>query len=262
MSYHPSPASLAARSLLLRPEKLPLRPPETVAELGRVLVAAPHPDDESLGCGGLLALLAEAGARPVVAFVTDGARSHPGSRTHPPERLRTIREEEAAEALDRLGVGREAARFLRYPDSRLPTPETDAFAEATAVLSDLLLEERPDTLLTPWRRDPHCDHEGSWQLFRAAARQLPVDRRPRWLEYPVWAWAHSSSDRAPCADTGVAWRLDISDVLSKKRAAVYAHETQLGAVTDDPDGFELEEAFVAHFLRPWELFIEPYHPYG
>ena len=262
MSFSPPPASLAARSLLLQPETLPLRPPNAAGELGRVLVVAPHPDDESLGCGGLLALLADAGAAPLVVFVTDGSQSHPNSRTHPHERLREAREAEAAEALDRLGVGREASRFLRYPDSGLPAFETDAFADAAAGLAELLRDAAPDTLLVPWRRDPHCDHEGAWRLFRAAARRLSLGERPRWLEYPVWAWAHRSTDRAPCARDGSAWRLDITDVLDRKRAAVYAHQTQLGAITDDPEGFALGPEFVALFLRPWELFIEPHAPYG
>ena len=66
---------------------------------GNVLVIAPHPDDESLGCGGLLSMLAAAGRSLHIVFVTDGGASHPHSRTWSRSRLALQREQEAAEAL-------------------------------------------------------------------------------------------------------------------------------------------------------------------
>ena len=257
MSFAPPPPTLAAHSLLLAPERLPLRPPSAVASLGRVLVVAPHPDDESLGCGGLLALLAAAGQEPQVVFVTDGAGSHPNSAAYPPERLRAIREAEAVEALGRLGVPERSAHFLRHPDSALPLPGSEAFADAAQEVLAHLRRLCPDTVLVAWRRDPHCDHEDAWRLFHAAARQLEAEKRPRWIEYPVWAWKHASTDRAPCQGDGRAWRLDVSGVLDRKRDAIDAHRSQLGLITDDPDGFTLPDDFLPLFLRPWELFIEP-----
>ena len=247
----------AAPSLLLAPERVPLRPPESVREWGSVLVVAPHPDDESLGCGGLLALLAAAGRAPQVAFVTDGAQSHPTSPSYPPARLRAVREAEAVDALARLGLPQSAAHFLRHPDCGLPTPGTDAFTQAAGDAAALIRRLRPDTLLVAWRRDPHCDHEGAWQLFRAAVGVLEKDERPRWTEYPVWAWAHAGTDRAPRPDEGDAWRLDVSSVLAHKRAAIDAHRSQLGLITDDPAGFTLPPDFLPLFLRPWELYLDP-----
>ena len=58
---------------------------------GTCLVLAPHPDDESLGCGGLIAACVAANRPPLVVVLTDGAGSHPGSVAYPPDRLRAAR---------------------------------------------------------------------------------------------------------------------------------------------------------------------------
>jgi hypothetical protein len=69
------------------------------AGLADVVVIAPHPDDEVLGVGDLLALAAAAGARVRLVAVTDGERSHPRSSAITPAQLRRERPREAARAL-------------------------------------------------------------------------------------------------------------------------------------------------------------------
>ncbi len=89
---------------------------------GGLVVIAPHPDDESLACGGLIAE-AHAEGRPVrVVIVSDGTGSHPASKTYPRARLRELRENEAREAVAELGLdpGREVV-FLRLPDRFVPS---------------------------------------------------------------------------------------------------------------------------------------------
>ena len=83
---------------------VPLLPPEAVCSWGRTAVVAPHPDDESLGCGGAIALLTRFGLSVSVLFISDGTKSHPTSRKYPMLRLRDLRESEAREALARLGT--------------------------------------------------------------------------------------------------------------------------------------------------------------
>lgn len=242
------------RSLLLDPERHEVRPAEAARALGRVVVLAPHADDESLGCGGLLALLAEAGVPAHVVVVTDGTKSHPNSASHPAPRLRALREAEALAAVGHLGhAGR--VEFLRHPDSGLPAEGTAAFDAAAGRLRSLLDDLRPDTLLVPWRRDPHCDHEGTWRLARARRAE-----GVRWLEYPVWAWPHAHDAAvAPHDGEAAAWRLDVSSVAERKARAVAAHRSQTtDLIGDDPDGFRLLPDVLAHFQRPWELFVEPH----
>ena len=86
------------------------------------VVIAPHPDDESLACGGLIAEACRQGFRVRIIVVSDGAGSHPNSKAYPPDRLRSLREEEARRAGAELGVAPEEMLFLGLPD-RFVAPE-------------------------------------------------------------------------------------------------------------------------------------------
>ncbi len=261
----PTPAPLApARTAVPAPEAslfehldwLPLRPASAASALGPTLLLAPHPDDESIGAGGLLALLADAGVPVRVLFVTDGTRSHPTSREYPAPRLRALREQEALDALDALGLAPEAAAFLRHPDCGLPALGTAAFREASGEIAAQINAFGAQTILVPWRRDPHCDHEGTWQLARGAIARTAT--QPRWLEYAVWARV-KMGETAPRPDEADAWRLDITSVQERKRRAVAAHRSQTTRlITDDPEGFCLSPSDLAPFEKPWEVFIEPF----
>ena len=90
---------MSATSLLGRPEDAPLRSRDALASFGRTLVVAPHQDDESLGCGGAIALLRELGHPVHALFVTDGSMSHPTSLRYPAPKLSQLREQEALAAL-------------------------------------------------------------------------------------------------------------------------------------------------------------------
>ncbi len=244
-------------SLLDAPERHELRPPEFAARLGRTVVVAPHPDDEALACGGLLALLARQGVEAHVVLVTDGAASHPGSRTFPPERLRAVREAETRAAVRILGHG-DRVHALGLPDGAVPAPGTEAFDEAASRLAALLARLAPATVVVPWRRDPHPDHEAAWRLAHATRESAAGPAGVRWLEVPVWAWHRGVDEAAPRPDDATAWRLDISPVLDVKRAAVAAHASQTtGLIGDCPEGFVLTPDLLAPFERPFELYLDP-----
>ena len=83
---------------------LPVADLEALTGDGPLLVLAPHPDDESLGCGGIIAEARARGHAVYVTVVTDGTASHPGSRTHTAARLQAVREKEVQAAVAELGV--------------------------------------------------------------------------------------------------------------------------------------------------------------
>ncbi len=241
----------APLSVLDAPERVPLRPPDAVAALGRTAVVAPHPDDESLGCGGLLALLARRSQPACVIVVSDGTGSHPGSAAYPPPRLRALRERETEDALAALGLT-EAARFLRLPDGAVPHPDDAGFAGAVGALGDALRAFGPDTVLVPWRRDPHPDHRASWHLVQAAAPE-PC----RIVEYPVWMWEREHGGALQPGEVA-PWRLDIRPVLGAKGRAVAAHRSQTtDLIADSAAPFRLPEEMMARAARPWELYLDP-----
>ena len=249
-------AASAASSLLAHPERLPLHAPDAVQAFGATLVIAPHPDDESLGCGGALALLARYGADVRVLFMSDGTGSHPNSPSYPAPRLAALREAEAHAALAALGLAPSVARFLRLQDTRVPFRADAGFEPAVLRCRAEIKAFGPTTVLFPWRRDPHGDHQASWQITQAAVERLPSV--PRLIEYPVWVWEHLASDDVPQRTHMTAWRLDVRDVLSEKRAAIEAHRSQVsGLIGDDPDGFRLKPSMISHFLTPWEVYLEP-----
>ncbi len=216
----------------------------------RPLVLAPHADDESLGCGGLLAQAAQAGLWPGVLVLTDGTGSHPGSRAFPPARLRTVREAEAREAVATLGVDARRVAFLGLRDTAAPAAG-EPFEMAVDAIVALALEWECGVLLAPWRHDPHCDHEAAHLMAAEAARR----GRLRHLAYPVWGWT-LGPEAALAGPAVTGWRLDVSQQRSAKQRAIAAHRSQYaGLVDDDPGGFQLESGFLDLFSGEFETFL-------
>ena len=101
-------------------EQMPVADLEGIIGDSNPLVLAPHADDESLGCGGLLAQCVADGRAPGILVLTDGTGSHPNSRTHPAPILRAVREAEAREAAAILGVAAGRIGFLGLRDTEAP----------------------------------------------------------------------------------------------------------------------------------------------
>ena len=223
---------------------------DLVLPRGPVLVLAPHPDDESLGCGALLSAIWSGGGRAHVACLTDGAASHPGSRTHPPERLRRVRQAELRRAVAILGGAAADVTFLDLPDAashRVAGPGGDP-ARALGALAD---RTGAAVLLAPSPLDPHCDHETA----ALAARQVAAARPGlRLLLYPVWSrWAAGGA--APTPEGTAPLRFDVP--TPRKAAAIAAHESQQGRVVrDDPSGFAMPPGFAAMFAETPEIYFE------
>lgn len=224
-------------------------------EIGPALVVAPHPDDESLGCGGTIALLRERGYPVHVLFVSDGTMSHPNSRNYPADRLRQLRESEALEALRLLDVPPDNARFMRLKDRQVPMPGSPRFAGAVSSVRSLLQEINPTTVFVPWRRDPHPDHRASWQLVSSALAALPT--RPRVLEYLIWLWELGNENDMPADNEVSVWRVPIASVMAQRNRAIAAHRSQVTRmIDDDPTAFYLSPELLTHFETPRELFLE------
>ena len=162
--------------------QLPIAGLPEIIGTGGLVVVAPHPDDESLGCGGLIAAAATAGASVEVVVVSDGAGSHPNSKRFPQGRLRALREDETRAALRELGVGVSGSNFLGLPDRFVPTSGAAADEAVTAICS-ALQRSKASVVCVTWPHDPHCDHGAAATLTAAAAARCGV----KVLHYPVWA---------------------------------------------------------------------------
>jgi N-acetylglucosamine malate deacetylase 1 len=152
----------------------------------RFAVIAPHPDDEALGCGGLIAAACAEGSAVNIIYVTDGSAALPDHPEMTADRLAGVRASEARAALAALGVGPGSAHFLGAPDGRLARLSATEQARLQSELAELLARLQPDQVLVPWRHDGSSEHEAAFALTMAALRT--VRPAPRLLEYPVWSW--------------------------------------------------------------------------
>lgn len=211
----------------------------------RAVVVAPHPDDEILGCGGLLCLLGELGRRLALVAVTDGDGSHPQSTLWPASRLRNTRPLETREALRRLQLERTTVTRLAIPDGQVSEQE-DLLCQR---LLDFLTPE--DVVFATWRLDGHPDHEATG---RAAVEACRV-RGARCIEVPIWTWhwAAPGDARVPWAR---AQRLDLEDdIVALKKQAVNAFGSQLTEDSSTGQGPILPDTVVTRLTRAWEVYL-------
>jgi LmbE family N-acetylglucosaminyl deacetylase len=227
-------------------------------ELRSGLVVAPHPDDETLGCGATIARKAAAGAAVTVVIVSDGRRSHSSAEISPAE-LAAIRRSEAERAVQRLGP-KVALIFLDFPDGEL-SAHTEAIASR---LRQFIADLAPQDILSPALAEPPSDHSTVAAAVRTAWR---AEGGPgRLLEYPVWLWsqwpwtsnrspAHLALDplRATLATPTV--KVSTDDYLDVKTEALAAYATQMTNFRDLPDWQPLPATLLERALGTHELFF-------
>ena len=234
---------------------LPVADLDKIFGTGGIVVVAPHPDDETLGCGGLIALASRLCRNIQVVVISDGVGSHPNSRLYPPDKLRDLREGETRAALSALGAVGENLTFLRLPDRFVPSHGPDA-RRAAATIANVACAIDATALAVTWPHDPHCDHLAAWHLVRQAC--LRLHGGIRLLTYPIWGHTlppDTTFERAP-----IGHRLDVSSVVDSKRKAIRAHVSQVSMlIADDAEGFVLMPDMLARFERPYELFLESEH---
>jgi LmbE family N-acetylglucosaminyl deacetylase len=187
-----------------------MKPPEPPNVLmaplqGHVLVLVPHADDESLGCGGAIALHHRQGDYVKVVVVTDGAAGD-ALGYYAGQDYRELRREEARRAGAILGI--DELEFWGYPDGRLSEAE-----DLPERLSELFGADRPDIVYRPSTLEIHPDH---WALGVAVEAAL------RWHRpavgnfcYEIWATVQPSH------------AIDITPVWEVKRKAVEQYDSQL-----------------------------------
>lgn len=211
----------------------------------RLVIVAPHPDDEVLGCAGLLCALAGQEQSLLIVAVTDGEGSHPGSQHWTQAQLSQQRPLESRTALACLGLRSDAVQW-----HRLGLHDSAVAADQGYLLKQLRQLLRPgDRVLTTWRHDGHCDHEA---VGRACA-QVAGEVGASLLETPIWTWHWASPD-----DPRIPWervrKLALDDAtLEKKRRAIAAHASQVNPDHEQPA--VLTEATLQRLLQPFEWIL-------
>lgn len=230
------------------------------------LVIAPHPDDETIGCGATIAAK-RAHLTPVtVVIVADGRHAQSNSRLVDAERLAKIRSEEVVAACEALGVDRGHVLQLGYEDTHVDEREDSLVDE----LSEIISSVDPDELLVISRHDHHPDHRAvNRATYRALAR---LDHQARVSEFPVWSWIDGPwLDQRARSPVGRALNLfaaplrtiaggrptvvSTTGVLDEKQAALAAHASQTTPYTDEPEWAVMDEPMLEPFVGDFEVFL-------
>lgn len=205
---------------------------------GRVLVVAPHADDETLGCGGLIAACRQRGWPVEVVFLTDSAGPQ-ASRD-----LAQSRRNEALAALQELGVTAESAFFLNAPDGHLSQSGLAACVAATDRLTELIRQFQPTAIFTPYLGGGSSEHDAAYWMVDEA-RSAAGSAAAVW-EYPVWAWWNRLRLRQQLLRAGENFHHELGPLHAVKLRALEKHRSQLAA---------LPPALIARCAAPVEFYF-------
>jgi LmbE family N-acetylglucosaminyl deacetylase len=216
----------------------------------RLVVLAAHPDDETLGAGGLIAKASESGIEIHVIVASDGAASHPGSPSVRPAELAELRRGEAAVAVATLAPGA-TVEFLDLPDGELAEHRADLDEALRGACFDSAL------LVAPWALDRHPDHEA---CARAARRLIAEDSDVELVEFPIWAWHWGRpSEQLVSLDeqASALCKLPLTGVQrALKDGAMQCYASQLRALSSAAgDEAVIDAATLRYFQRDAEYFF-------
>lgn len=180
-----------------------------------VLIIAPHPDDEVLGCGGIIKKFTNQDISVNVLVITRGKKE-----IYSDERIDNVRNE-ARNAHKLLGV--ESTIFLNFP---APDLDTISIAELSGAISDEIQKLKPDTIFIPHRGDIHHDHKAVFTASLVAARPVNNYVVKRIYSYETLSeteWAAPFGDDAFIPD----YFVNISDDFSFKLEAMKCFKSQI-----------------------------------
>lgn len=248
---------------------------------GGALVLSPHQDDETIGCGLLIAEKTSRGIPVAVAVATDGGQGWYSAGPRPaPCDIAEIRHHEWHQALDRLGVNRVDRFELRFPDGEL---ERHA-GELADSLVDLLRRVRPSQVFVTRPGDPHPDHQTLAQAVGRAIGQMygpdlreperavqaddtdphPLRMRPQVLSYRVYPgeglWPNG---RPPSSSVGtVVMQLVRSGIgISGRRALLFRAPGSVATKMAAIEAYDSQRRLLGGELRSvWAKPVELYWP--
>jgi N-acetylglucosamine malate deacetylase 1 len=211
----------------------------TISDLPAI-VFAPHQDDETLGCGGLIALKRSRGLPVQVIFLTNGD-AYTGDRD---AALADVRRDEALNALAILDVAPADVAFWDYPDAQLRQLSTLQQTALITQICQVLAVHAVAEVYVPHAIDQHDDHEATHDLVQQA---IAATGQPHVLyQYPIWIFWKAPLWLKLKPRHLKGWqRLNIQTVMPQKRAAIAAHASQVPTL---PPGF------IDRFYAPEELF--------
>lgn len=237
--------------------------PQPGFESRSALVVAPHPDDETFGCGATIASKCAAGADVTVVIAADGRHAQPHSEQVSAADLAALRRVEASKACARLGVDDNRLLQLGIEDTLVEF----AYDQLVDRVRSIIRSEQPDDIFTTCDRDWHIDHRSVSRAVRTAAA---AEGRTRIFEYPIWWWIdgprYPRAGRSRLARFAHMVSSPFESVLSvqplatpagphleSKRAAVSEYVSQTTNMTGEEGWYVMEKATTDLFLGEREI---------
>lgn len=220
------------------------------------VVIAPHQDDETLACGGIIARKRNEGLPVHVIFITDGSASHPGHPRLAPPAIAELRHREAMNAMACLGVERTAVHFLNEPDSTLKTISAERREALVLRLAYLLRAIVPGEIFLPCNPDGSSEHDATFGFVMDAMDRAHL--RPDIWQYPVWSWWNPVLLLRRWLASKDCRRLPLEDYRQHKQQAIRCYQSQISPLAPDPVA-ALPTELVDIFLADTEFFFR-YQP--
>jgi LmbE family N-acetylglucosaminyl deacetylase len=220
------------------------------------IVFSPHPDDETLGCGGTIIKKKKAGANVKIIFITDGSLSHPHLISA--KKMKSIRAKEAVAASRILGVEEKDVFFLEFEDTKLSKKKNSVIPKVI----EILLHEEPDEVFIPYHRDTHPDHIATNETVLSALQNY--GKKVIIYEYPIWIWRYwpwvytSLETSGPWINNLISGfyllrdfqcSIYIADYLDQKCAALVQYKSQMTRLIPDPNWWTLNDISNGEFLK-------------
>jgi LmbE family N-acetylglucosaminyl deacetylase len=244
--------------------------------LGRsAAVFSPHPDDETLGCGGTIIKKKRAGAQVKIFFMTDGRKSHRYVISE--NKLKSMRASETLSASRNLGIKENDVVFLDLEDGELSKNQNFAIHK----VKEILLSQQPDEIFVPYYKEPllwSADHQATNRVVLSALQTY--GKKTVIYEYPIWFWYHWPWTSMPIdklrrrlfflKDSLVSplsllrdfhCFVFVGDVLELKRAALNQYASQMKRLIADPRWRTLRDISNGEFLECFFQEYEIFHQY-
>lgn len=221
--------------------------------LGPYLIVAPHPDDEVLGCGGLIAQTVALTGRVYIVFLTGGESSHDACCNLDRKAIKDARRGLFADAGRHLSIQVENVVFLDWGDGKIGR---EGHGESINNIKDLagsIRKLRPAAVFAPHPFEGWSDHEAAERITRAAIERSGVSCK--FFHYCVWFWFSMPLRKALRIDWSRARLLDIEDVYDQKRSAMDVYLKSC-APCGNPWSGRLPKEFTRAFHWKRELFFE------
>lgn len=213
-----------------------------------IIVFAPHPDDETLGCGGTMMRKMREKVNVYVVVMTDGRHSHDhtlGIVNPSPEEIRNTRRNESQKAIKILGVPLSNTWMLDFEDSKLKEHSETATDNVTNILSEV----EPSEVFVTCRDDKKKDHESSFSIIRESIKRAHIS--PVIYEYPIWSRTEEMKLRAH----ENMFVQDITQQRATKKAALKSYRSQTSIFSSTQREPILQKSFIDLFLES-ELFFK------